>query len=73
MLVEQLILELQKLDPKLPVIGAGYRGGYVDINHTETVKIAVNSEGAWYYDTLDAEENYSGLAEYVVKDAVFVG
>jgi hypothetical protein len=73
MLVEELIIELQKLDPKLQVIGAGYRGGYVDINSAETVKIAVNSENAWYYDTIDAQNNYIGLENYKPQDAVFLG
>lgn len=52
MLVSELISELQKFDPKLPIVLSGYEGGVYcgpnDIN-TVTVALNVNSPEDWWY------------------------
>lgn len=74
--IEQLIEELQKYDPKLPAILAGYEGGYLDIDTVVTQKIALNVNEAWYYGPHELVDDYSvkdNLDNYTVVDAVFIG
>lgn len=76
MLVEELIQQLQALDPKLPVIRNGYEGGYCDIERIDTTKIALNVNEAWYYGPHESADDYKvqeNLDKYIVVDAVFVG
>ena len=76
MLVEELIQQLQALDPKLPVVGNGYEGGYCDLKHVGLQKIALNVNSAWYYGAHEAADDYKvqeNLDKYIVVDAVFIG
>lgn len=76
MLVEELIQQLQTYDPKLPVIGSGYEGGYIDLKHVGFQKIALNVNSAWYYGPHEADTHYTveeNPDKYVVVDAVFIG
>ena len=47
--VGKLIAELQKLDPTLRVVGAGYEGGYYDVTIADPFEIALNVNTEWYY------------------------
>jgi hypothetical protein len=75
MLVEELIRELQKLDPKLQVITSGYEGGVDDIAGVSLTKIALNVNTEWYYGKHEIVDNmgYRDLSEYTQVDAVYIG
>jgi hypothetical protein len=50
MTVQQLIDQLQKLDPNLRVFTKGYEGGYEDIDLPSTVReFKLNYHTEWYY------------------------
>ena len=75
MLVEDLIAELQKYDPKALVIRAGYEGGVAEISTINSTKIALNVNTAWYYgehETVDYM-SYRDLSSFTQVDAVYVG
>lgn len=75
MLVEELIAELQKYDPKALVIRAGYEGGVTEITLINSTKIALNVNTEWYYgehETVD-HMSYKDLTAFTQVDAVYVG
>ena len=75
MLVEELIAELQKFDPKLRVIRSGYEGGLEDADFVGLKKIALNVNTEWYYgkhEPVDAF-GYQDLSTYTQVDAVYIG
>ena len=53
MTVQELINQLQTLDPKLEVYVNGYEGGYDDISKTELVRVCkgfyADDDLCWYY------------------------
>lgn len=74
MLVSELIRELEKYDPKLPVIQSGYEGGVDDVERVVLTKIALNVNKAWYYGKHETVDNYGyrDLSEYTQVEAVFI-
>lgn len=76
MTVQQLIEELQKFDPKLPIISRGYEGGMLDIDSVTPTRIALNVNTAWYYGPHELVDDYlveDNPDQYTVVDAVFIG
>ena len=73
MLVEELIAELQKYDPKLLVITRGYEGGFEEIENTLHSKIALNVNEAWYYGPHESADDYKVTEKHTIVDAVFIG
>lgn len=75
MLVEELIAELQKFDPKLQVIRSGYEGGVDDIDCVREMKIALNVNDEWYYGAHEPVEQltYLDLSQYKQTNAVYIG
>ena len=49
MKVKDLIEALQKLDPELMVVRAGYEGGVTEINQVTITRVALNVNEEWYY------------------------
>ena len=52
MTVQELINQLQNLDPTLEVYVNGYEGGYDDISKTEPVRVCKGfylADECWYY------------------------
>ena len=47
--VKDLIEELQKCDPNMPVMLNGYEGGLNSVRYTEVVKVTLNCNTEWYY------------------------
>jgi len=82
MLVSELIQELQKLDPKLQVIRAGYDGGVTDIEHVllTTIALNANTEEHWWLgphevidDSYDVDNSYRDFTQLTKVQAVFIG
>jgi len=49
MKIKELIAELQKHDPELMVVIAGYEGGVNEVSRTQAVGIKLNVNTEWYY------------------------
>ena len=47
--IRELIDELQKHDPEMRVVTAGYEGGYCDLSGFEEIKINLDVNNEWYY------------------------
>lgn len=63
MTVQELITQLQQLDPNTKVFRHGYEGGYDDVNNISLeVEMALDVNDSWYFgshekvDDLDKEE-----------------
>ncbi len=74
MTVRELIAELSKHDPALPVVLDGYEGGVDDVVVVETVKIELNVNTKDYYGKHEIYDDYR--AKYhpkaVTHDAVYL-
>ena len=49
MKVKELIKELQKHDPEIMVVVAGYEGGYDEISGVGEIRLKYNAHTEWYY------------------------
>jgi len=58
MKVKELIEELQKHDPEIMVVVAGYEGGYDEISGARDIRLKLNAHTEWYYG--NHEENDKG-------------
>ena len=74
MLVSDLIRELEKYDPNLPVIRNGYEGGVDDIEGVNLTKIALNVNTQWYVGKHEIIEDYDyrDYSQYPQVSAVII-
>ena len=57
--VSELIIELQKLDPDMPVVSPGYEGGYCDVAPPfNTIELNLNVNEEWYYGPHAEADNW---------------
>jgi hypothetical protein len=65
--IRELIDELQKHDPEMRVVTAGYEGGYCDLSGFEEIKINLDVNNEWYYGKHDNAygEKFDEIALYI--------
>ena len=63
MTVAELMERLKAFDPNLPVVVAGYEGGFNDLSYVEPVLLTRNVHEEWFYGAHDVPETgQEGLA-----------
>ena len=57
MTVQELITQLQQLDPSLMVTRPGYEGGIEEIHYFRQINLDLKVHRAWYYGPHEENEN----------------
>ena len=53
MTVKELIIEMEKLDPKMQVMVRGYEGGYNEVKKISMLEVVEQEEKLWWYGDYD--------------------
>jgi hypothetical protein len=73
MTVEELIIELQKLDPTLEVYLNGYEGGYDDLREIEPIHICRDFYiKEWYYGNHEKHDMVSTPSSYTQSRGILL-